>query len=101
MCTTCSHAVVVGSGGSVVVLVVLVVLVVVVDVVDVDVVDVVVAPPASVVDDGTTVLAVLVEDGEAALVDAAPSADWIRSLHAAVATNVTRTSIAVVGRFIP
>jgi hypothetical protein len=99
MCTTCSHAVVVGSGGNVVVLVVLVVLVVVVDVVDVDVVDVVVAPEASVVDDGTTVLCVLVEEGEAAVVGAAPSADWIRSLHAAPA-NDTSTSTAVV-RFMP
>jgi hypothetical protein len=101
MCTTCSHDVVVGFGGSVVVLVVLVVVVVVVDVVDVveDVVDVV---AATVEDGGTNVLPGPVdEEDDPTLVGAVPSADWIRSLHAVIADSATSTSAAVAARFIP
>src|SRR5687767_10551954 len=101
MCTTCSHDVVVGLGGSVVVLVVLVVLVVVDELVDVveDVVDVV---AATVEDGGTKVLAGPVdEEDDPTLVGAVPSADWIRSLHAVITDSVTSTSAAVMARFIP
>src|SRR5215211_4920878 len=98
MCTTCSHDVLVGSGGSVVVLVVLVVLVLVVEVlvVVVDEVDVVAAS----VDDGcTNVPAVLVEE-DPMLVTTEPSADWMCSLHAAT-DSATITSAPDVARFIP
>jgi hypothetical protein len=47
------------------------------------------------------VLCVLVDEADAAVVDAAPSADWIRSLHAAAPANVTSTSTPVVVRFMP
>jgi hypothetical protein len=102
MCTTCSQDVVVGAGGSVVVLVVLVVLVVV-DVVDVEVDDDVVEVVAMLVDGGgTSVVAGRIdEEDEATLVGAAPSADWIRSLHAANADSVRSASTTPLERFIP
>src|SRR5262245_13176281 len=87
MCTTCSHDVVVGLGGSVVVLEVLVVLVDVVDVV-VDVVDELVEVVGSVDGGGTSVVAKTADDDGAGTpaVVAEPSVDWTRSLHAAVAS---------------
>ena len=84
------------------VLVELVVLEVVVEVVVVvELVDVV---AGSVAAGGTDVLSLIVEEGaadDATVVDATPSADWIFSLHAAVAARVMSTSRAVAARFIP
>jgi hypothetical protein len=104
MCTTRSHDVVVGTGGNVVVLVVLVVLVVdeVVEVGVVDVVDVVDVVAMSVDAGASCVLAVTIDDeDEATLVGVAPSADRIRSLHAAAVDRATNASTDLVARFIP
>jgi hypothetical protein len=99
MCTTCWHDVVVGFGGSVVVLVVVVVLVELVEVVDVvdELVDVV---AGSVDDGGATVVAVPTDDDgvDTTVVVGVPSVDWTCSLHA-VSARSTRAPVAM--RLIP
>jgi hypothetical protein len=99
MCTTCSHDVAVGFGGSVVVLVVLVVVVDVVDVeLVVELVEVLVVSAASVDEGGTTVVAVPAVDGgaNATVVRDAPSVDWTRSLHAAAPSTSSTSATAAI-----
>jgi hypothetical protein len=104
MCTTCSHDVVVGVGGTVVVLDVLVVLVVLVEVVDVvavldvEVVDDVDVVAGSVAAEGTKTL---VDDELATLVGGVPPVDSICSLHAAAPERTRTTNRPAAARFMP